>query len=149
MESVNLSPEVFKRVQALAVPLVDNVDSVLTRLLDHWDRTVTGHATTITLPEPVKRTHVKMARGTMLPIGLEMRADYLGHKFTAKVTERGFEANGKVYDGPSPAAVDAKVKAGASKTAAATNGWTFWMMDAPGAPGRICAIDYFRKPGNS
>ena len=27
----------------------------------------------------------------MLPIGLEMRADYLGHKFTAKVTERGFD----------------------------------------------------------
>jgi hypothetical protein len=36
----------------------------------------------------------------------------------ARITERGFEYDSKAYDGPSPAAVAAKLKAGASQSAA-------------------------------
>jgi hypothetical protein len=38
MPNVNLSNPIFNRLQKNAVPLVDDLESVLTRLLDFWDK---------------------------------------------------------------------------------------------------------------
>jgi hypothetical protein len=46
METINvrLDVEVFKRLQSYAVPLVDDLNTVLTRLCDQWDRVALGQA---------------------------------------------------------------------------------------------------------
>lgn len=144
MQQPPISLEVLKRLGQHAQPF-ESIDTLLTRLIDHWDKSHPTKVYTIKVPAEQPKTHVTLARGTALPIGLKLFADYQGHKFTAKVNEHGIEWNGKTYDGPSPAAVDAKLSVGASKTAASTNGWTFWMIDAPGAPGKICQLDHYRK----
>jgi len=38
MPNVNISNPVFNRLQGKAIPLVDDLESVLTRLLDFWDQ---------------------------------------------------------------------------------------------------------------
>lgn len=54
MPNATLSDETNARLQALATPLVDTHDSVIARLLDHWERTQ-NHAPKLFKPgEPTK-----------------------------------------------------------------------------------------------
>lgn len=68
----------------------------------------------------------RSARGEFLPVGLQLRALYLGKTYSATVTSTGIEFKGTKYDSPSSAAVAAKGTVGKSGTSASTNGWEFW-----------------------
>lgn len=144
---VPLNIDVFRRLQAYIEPIVDDQNSVLTKIFDHWD--ATGQAkkrATITPPEPMKKEYFKTSRGTLLPIGLQMWADYLGTRLEAEVKEGGiYLADGSRFDDPSGAAKAAKLKLGVSETTASTNGWTFWYMNSLTAKNKVCLIDYFRS----
>ena len=143
--SVPLSLPVFKRLQTYVEPIIDDQNSALTRIFDHWDATAAAKkaAPAAVVPSAAK-THFKTSRGVMLPVGLNMFASWLDHSFRAVVKETGIECNGKLYDDPSGAAKAMKLACGASETTASTNGWTFWMMDSPNTKGKIRAINYFR-----
>jgi hypothetical protein len=147
MESVtiNVSKDLFARLQSYARPLVDTPDSVLTRIFDHYDATASAKARTFVVAlDRQPPEHFTTSRGVKLPIGLKIFASYRNQSPNAVVTARGIEYNGKAYDDPSAAAKAAKLDAGASATAASTNGWEFWMMEA-GVKGRITSIDSLRK----
>jgi hypothetical protein len=68
----------------------------------------------------------RSSRGEFLPVGLKLRAPYLGQQFTATVTSSGIEFEGTTYESPSKAGVAVKKSLGKSDSAASTNGWEFW-----------------------
>lgn len=125
---VSLNREVFERLQALAEPLVDDVNSVVERLIKHWESAPPGPRTrTIVLPESGPAVW-RSARGEKFLVGTKLRAKYLRHTFDAVVTSRGIEFNGLAYDNPSSAGIAAKESVGTTGKAASTNGWDFWEM---------------------
>src|ERR1700710_2225473 len=51
MPNVNIANPVFNRLQSKAVPLVDDLDSVLIRLLDFWDKNHSTEDAPVAPPE--------------------------------------------------------------------------------------------------
>jgi hypothetical protein len=155
---VPVRKDIFERLQKLAVPLVDDVNAVLDRLLMHWESSrpsapivtpkaqasVTSSAATL-LSRNAHEVWI-CSRGEALPIGAELRADYLGKTYRAKVTSLGIEFNGKHYDNPSSAGIAVKNGAGTRGSAASTNGWEFWEILEPDGK-RWISIDAVRKGG--
>lgn len=141
--TVILTLPVFKRLQGYVEPLVDTADSALTRIFDAFDASNPKPRMAV-IPAAQEPTHFTTSRGVKMPIGLKLTASYKNKSRTATVTASGIEYNGKTYDDPSSAAVQAKIDCGASKTAASTNGWEFWMMPAS-VPGKVTSIDQLRK----
>ncbi len=122
--SINLQKDVFERLQSLAEPLVDDPNSVIQRLINHWQ----------TSP-PREREQGKppfeywlSARGEKLPVGLELRAKYDGSTYKAKVMKQGIFIESETFglSSPSAAAIHAKKIAGLTGASANTNGWRFW-----------------------
>lgn len=73
---VQLDDDVFADLQSRARPLVDDVNSVLRRLLK------AGRPNEVA---PVRE--IVLSRGERLPIGLKLRATFQGQVFHAEVTE--------------------------------------------------------------
>jgi hypothetical protein len=65
-----------------------------------------------------------VAKGVRFPAGTELRANYKGQTFLARVDNGALVLNGKGFDTPSSAAM--------SITKVPTNGWTFWECRLPG-----------------
>jgi hypothetical protein len=113
--SVRVRTDVFQKLQNLAVPLVDNVDTVLERLISQWESScretspapAAGSAST-----PATPLVWRSARGELFPIGAELRGRYRGRTYTASDSAAGIEFNGNVYDNPSSAAIAVKHAAG-------------------------------------
>lgn len=128
---VQLHREVFERLKLIAEPLVDDTNSVVERLLKHWESAPPGPRTrTIVLPEPGPVVW-RSARGEKFPIDTKLRARYLGHTFEAMVTSNGIKFKDHTYDNPSSAGIAAKESVGTQGNAASTNGWDFWEMQDP------------------
>lgn len=68
------------------------------------------------------------AAGASFPLGLWLRASYLGREYYALVTPQGIEFNGRLYGSSSAAAIAVKQVAGKSGASAVTNGWYFWQL---------------------
>lgn len=146
MQQIQISDALWARMQTYGTTLIDTPETVLIRVFDHWDKTGgPGQHVTIKVPETEPPKFFRTTRGVELPIGLKMFADWNGNKLQARVTASGIEHGGATYADPSGAAKAAKLALGATSTQASTNGWEFWMMDAPGVANRICAIDRFRQ----
>lgn len=141
---VSLRRELFERLQALAEPLVDDANSVIERLIKHWEAVPPGPRThVIVLPEPGPAVW-RSARGERFLVGTKLRAKYLGHTFEAVVTNRGIEFDGHTYDNPSSAGIAAKESVGTTGKAVNTNGWNFWeMLDLE--TGRWLSINVLRS----
>jgi hypothetical protein len=159
-----VSLEFFKRLEPYASASQETWDAVLAPLLDRVEaqalKSISALATAappasqappkkmvLFFRPPGPKTMFKTSRGTELPIGLDMLADYRGNHIAARVTERGFMYHGKTYDDPSAAAVAAKIDCGVSRDAAQTNGWLFWNYRT--AEGRTAAINKFRDSPES
>ncbi len=138
---LDVSAATFKRLQGYVVPLIDTADTALNRIFDAYDKTNPKPPSVLTAPPHQAPTHWKSQRGFELPIGLELFADWNGHKLKAKVTPFGIEYKGKPYE-VSPSAAAAKKDHGANDTQASTNGWKFWQFKKP--DGRTKFIDDFR-----
>ena len=141
---VSIKTEVFESLKRLAEPLVDDTNSVIERLINHWESCPPPPGmkiVSIKLSKPP--TEWRSTRGERFPIGAKLRAPYLHHTFEAIVTARGIEFNGKVYANPSSAGIAAKASVGTTGSAANTNGWDFWEMLEP-ATGRWVSINTLR-----
>jgi hypothetical protein len=145
---VPLKREVFERLKLLAEPLVDDVSSVVERLIKHWESAPPGPRTrTIVLPEPGPAIW-RSARGERFLVGTKLRARYLGHTFDATVTVSGIDFNGRHFDNPSSAGIAAKESVGTHGKSASTNGWDFWEMQEPNSEQWV-SIDVLRsRDGN-
>ena len=66
-------------------------------------------------------------KGVTFPNGTELRAEYGGRKYHAKVEDGALVYDGKRYKSPSPAA--------RAVTGNSVNGWTFWECRIPGKNG--------------
>ena len=146
--TITLPAETFARLQKLAVPLVDTIDSVLIRLLDHFQETPPAAPGTRRhiLDMPVEREESKVfktSRGVILPV-MPLHARYDGKLINIQLTNRGFEWNGQRFDDPSSVAVAVKKSMGASDTTASTNGWTFWYV-GDGTTEQPVVLDALRK----
>lgn len=130
--SVPISSSVFTRLQRLAVPLIDDTNSVIEKLIDHWEAnppdTKTSNTPTVVVP---KSDVWRSPRGDTLPVGATLQAEYLGKTFRATVEKKGIRFSGKVYDSPSAAGVAAKGQLGRTGRAASTDGRTFWKIQDP------------------
>ena len=63
-------------------------------------------------------------KGVTFPHGTELRAEYSGRKYHAKVEDGAIVYDGKRFKSPSPAA--------RAVTGNSVNGWTFWECKMPG-----------------
>ncbi|MGD0650618.1 MAG: hypothetical protein ABSA97_05705 [Verrucomicrobiia bacterium] len=139
---VPIEKRVFERLQKLATPLVDNPSSVITRLIDLWEKVNQANK-----PAPIQlgaARYFVCSRGERLPVGILLRATYLRRKFEARVEPSGIVFEGKSYDNPSSAGIEAKKRDGATGNKASTNGWTFWeYLDE--VSGHWRSLDDFRK----
>ena len=125
--TVTLSQETFDKLQLIAIPLIDDTDSVIGRLINYWNTNSPQDNT----PNAQNPEEIKVwisARGEQFPVGLKLRSNYLGHTYEAEVTPTGIKFDGEIFDNPSSAGIAVKRKAGASRKAANTNGWSFWEM---------------------
>jgi len=152
---IEISEDIFRRLQAMAKPFVDSPNTVITQLLDF--REAAAKINTGKPPAPKKEPALPSearffvtSRGEKIPLG-KLRAVYglrgqRKHEFSAEVTSLGIKFLGVLYDNPSPAGIAAKESVGAEGTAASTNGWDFWEYFNP-ASGSWVSIDTFRgKP---
>jgi len=122
--TVEINKAIFERLQSLAIPLVDDLGSVMSRLIDHWEKTP---------PKEGKNANQSKswwtsARGERLPVDTELRARYNGEKFKGKILSSGIFFEGATFNSPSAAAIAAKKKnfTELSDASASTNGWKFW-----------------------
>lgn len=157
---VQLRKETFEKLQKMAIPLVDDVNSVIDRLIANAEGEK-GGLRRMPLPaavsdEPsappnsdahaISREMWICPRGEAIPVGSELRASYLGHSINAKVTSLGIAFNGKHFDSPSAAGIAAKASVGTKGAATSTNGWEFWEILAPEAK-RWVSLKTLRKLG--
>ncbi|MFN2406662.1 MAG: DUF2924 domain-containing protein [Pyrinomonadaceae bacterium] len=85
----------------------------------------------------IDRSHVPWVwKGVSFPHGTEMRAEYSGRKYFAKVDDGAIVYDGKRFKSPSPAAN--------AITGNAVNGWKFWECKMPGK-NRWVPISKLRK----
>ena len=152
---IEISEDVFRRLQVLAKPFVDSPDTVITQLLDFREAAAKINSgkppASASKKEPAFPSAVRFfvtSRGEKIPLG-KLRAVYglrgqLKHEFSAEVTAQGIKFLGELYDNPSPAGIAAKKSVGAKGNAASTNGWDFWEFFNP-ASDRWISIDTFRS----
>jgi hypothetical protein len=150
--TVQMSSELFGRLQRLAVPLVDDVASVLNKLITHWEASPPkaeslgtraaqiGSSATSPFPSTAAETWIPPRGGDTLRVGLRLQGSYLGQTFYATVETNGIRFNGELYDSLSAAGVAVKERLGRGKAAASTNGRKFWgILD--GKTGRWTSIE--------
>lgn len=148
---IEVSGDVFERLQALAKPFVDTPNSVIRRLLEQErspGKQALSNPANKPNPTPAKQGYVT-SRGVRLPLGslqatYRRRGSSRTNRFEAEVTLRGIEFDGQVFDDPSPAGIRAKELAGAEGSAASTNGWEFWEY-FDDQKGKWISIDVFRR----
>lgn len=126
--TIEIRAPVFERLQRLATPLVDDINSVVERLIAHWET----HPPTAAAPAPlIPEPQFWQFRGTGFTVGLPLRAKYHGQDHDARVVASGIEFQGRVYDSPSAAGMAVKKSVGTKHRAAHTNGWDFWFFQDP------------------
>ena len=128
---IEVSAAVFQKLQKLATPLVDDTNSVIERLIAHWEGKPSRAAAESASVLPKLPQLWVSTRGEALPVGGQLRGRYLGKTYFAKVVSMGIEYNEKIYSTPSSAAIAVKNAAGTKGDSAATNGWDFWEILSP------------------
>ena len=98
----------------------DTHEQLIERLLDFFD---------VSYKAMEPPTVFVTARGERLPIGLRLFANYKRERIEAHVTKGGIVCEGHVYDHPSGAAVEVKIRRGLSVKSAQSNGWLFWRYE--------------------
>ncbi len=140
---VSIDSDVFKRLQEIATPLVDDVNTVIKKLINLWEEKEKKSVNPQVVDEPAEKYWVD-SRGASFPVGLKLRASYYNQKFDALITDKGISFLDKVFDSPSAAAMHAKRVTGANSSSICTNGWKFWeYFDAK--KGRWLQIDNLRN----
>jgi hypothetical protein len=140
---VSIDSDVFKRLQEIATPLVDDVNTVIKKLINLWEEKEKKSVNPQVVDEPAEKYWVD-SRGASFLVGLKLRASYYNQKFDALITDKGISFLDKVFDSPSAAAMHAKRVAGAKSSSICTNGWKFWeYFDAK--KGRWLQIDDLRN----
>ena len=129
---VPISPEIFARLQRLAIPLVDDTNSVIEKLINHWEASPPNAKASTQLPNAQSTSEVwRSPRGDVLPVGATLQAEYLAKTFRATVEKKGIRLAGKVYENLSAAGVAAKGQLGREGRTASTNGRDFWKIQDP------------------
>jgi hypothetical protein len=142
LASRTLSPEVFARLQRVATPLVDDTNSIVDKLIAHWEANpppgITGSPSpgmpsSAPLPAAVvAQPRWRSKQGDELPIGTTLRARYCGKTFSATVEKLGIRLfDGRLFESLSAAGFAAKKTLKKSDEAAQTNGRTFWELQDP------------------
>ena len=148
-----INEENFLRLQAHAVAFVDTPNTVLARMIDHFEATTPSKGTAFT-PAVLLATRagtgrwpsIKFPRGGELPIGLEMHGKYKNKPAKAHVTENGIVFENNTYPDPTSAAKAAKRWIAPEGDVPPTNGWNFWHYMPVSATGRSKKpIDSFRN----
>jgi hypothetical protein len=128
-----LSPKVFARLQQLAVPLVDDTDSIVQKLIAHWEANPPTPSTPSAPSAQLAVATWRSKYGDVLPVGTPLRARYCGKTFDATVEKQGIRFDGKLFESLSAAGFAAKKQLKRSYKAAQTNGRTFWELQDPGS----------------
>jgi hypothetical protein len=141
---VSIDSEVFKRLQKASTPLVDDINTIIIKLLVFWEQKEKSSIKSKDIEGQVEKFWVTV-RGEKFPVGLKLRASYYDQKFDAVIGEKGILFSDEIFGSPSSAAANAKKSAGAKGSSISTNGWTFWeYLDVE--KGRWFPVDKLRLP---
>lgn len=121
--TLTVSNEIFARLQALAIPLVDNPNSIIERLISHWESHPPVSSATVAA---IESWH--SSRGDVLRVGTKLQASFRKEIFYATVEKEGIRFDGVLYSSLSSAGQAVKKNNGATDTAAITNGRHFWQL---------------------
>lgn len=120
---ITISAKLYERLQAIAVPLIDNEESLIEKLIDYWE---TQPPNQTTLPEePLPQTW-RTRDGDVLVVGETLKAKYLRRQFEARVEMNAIVFDGNHYRSLSAAGRAVKKKTGKTGTTRITNGRQFW-----------------------
>lgn len=122
---VSIDSEVFKHLQEISTPLVDDINTVIKKLIALWDEKEKISINSQEVDDQVEKYWVD-SRGKRFLIGLKLRASYYDQKFDAVITDKGILFSDKVFNSPSSAAIHAKHLTGTKGSSANTDGWKFW-----------------------
>jgi hypothetical protein len=125
MPTIDVSSEVYRRLQAIARPFEDREpNDVIARVLNDLEA----------VAAPPKNGEVG-ARGDLvshvgsIPHGSRLRARYKGREFLATVENGRVLLNGRTYESLSKAAVAVIRSTGSNRPT--ENGWRFWEVQDP------------------
>lgn len=135
-KQISISDQNYRRLQALARPLEDSVDSLLGRLLDSVERKGVQSLEAVAA-SAYNRTSDLMTTHGRIPSGLELQAKYKGTLFSAEIASGAVVFNGQPYPSLSSAAIAALHSVGSTRPT--ENGWRFWQYFDPGKNAWFCA----------
>jgi hypothetical protein len=135
-QPVHIPKPLFARLQKLAVPLVDDLPSVIERLLAHWE--LTHNRSNAAVASPAAITTWRTPDGDELAVGETLYAKYLGRRFDAQVGINEIVFDGKSYPSLSAAGRAVKKKSGKTGKTVITNGRQFWK--AKNAGGQLVKV---------
>lgn len=128
-KQISVSDQNYRRLQALARPLEDSVDSLLGRLLDRVEEIgIQSHETVVF--SGYRRASDLLTTHGRIPSGLQLQAKYKGTLFSAEIASGAVVFNGQPYPSLSSAAIAALHSAGSTRPT--ENGWRFWQYFDPG-----------------
>ena len=128
---VNLNKDIFEKLQEIAEPLVDDINSVINRLINHLDSSPVTSEIKVESSSLITPEFWRSSRGEQFIVGTKLSANYKGKAYNANIQINGINFEGKIYDSPSSAGVAVKKYAGTSGSALSTDGWSFWSMLEP------------------
>ena len=130
---INLNKDIFEKLQKMAEPLIDDINSVIQRLIHHYESSSLTPEVKMNSRTSETTEFWMSNRGEQFIVGTKLRANYKGKPYYANIEIDGINFEGKIYDSPSAAGIAVKKSAGTSGTAANTDGWSFWVMLEPGS----------------
>jgi hypothetical protein len=129
---VSLSKDVFVKLQEIAEPLIDDINSVIERLINnHLESLSLSSKIRIESSSSNNSEFWRSNRGEQFKVGTKLSANYKGKSYNATIQIDGINFEGNLYDSPSAAGVAVKKSAGITGSALSTDGWSFWNMLEP------------------
>lgn len=125
MPAIQISDEVYRRLQALAIPFEDKEpEDVIRRLLDLAPADKPSTAGLVVDVGADLVSHVGR-----LPHGARLRARYKGREFEAEIANGRVLWNSRSFDSLSSAAVATIQSTGTKRPT--ENGWRYWEVEDP------------------
>jgi hypothetical protein len=128
---VSLNKDIFEKLQEIEEPLVDDINSVINRLINHLESSSLTSEVRTESNSSITPEFWRSNRGEQFKVGTKLSANFKGKTYNANIQIDGINFEGKLYDSPSSAGAAVKKSAGTSGSALSTDGWSFWSMLEP------------------
>lgn len=142
MPTIELSAELYRALQSLAVPFEDkSPEDAIWRLIRERQMPDTSASPARLAPLPGPGL---MSAGVLIPEGLKLRFNYKGRLLPAEVRDSRIWIGDRAFSSPSSSAVAAAATLGSPSRS--LNGWWYWEYEDKGTWRRLAQL---RKAGQT